>query len=471
MPQEDHRDIFRHWCLHGQEQKLHPYEVLQGYSRLSTPDLDRTDRREYAAYSDQRQHFCIPNVWERLLDAARILERAVKVTQVPAVADDAQIAFLHEIIPFMSQHGHANMLHAPFTFYVAGGFVVSEVLGHGGWADIDVWFQPMQKSNGNWSVACSNGPYPVNTLMVSNPEDFITAFDLDICKCAIRVECSPSGWNFLLLCTRSCACAWMNACATMTKPHPACVLPRRKGERLQKYASRSLDVDRARVRKLLAVSTPEPQVAQLELQQLMQTSVAWIFTVKNGKLASVSFGPCHLDHITSWEKSDKPDKISLTGLLYPCSHGCTNSQDIAYTPGHVHWSLRSLAGYQGRVALPGLGVVRSSFVKPQWLLDRLDQTDTEVVSDIRTRLPNAVSSQAGWSVVELYILRPSAPTRTCFLVKDWRESDVDNLYGAVQTTFIDTSGMSNLPASMFCTEQKDCVTDCEHNVAAPVLLV
>ena len=63
---------------------------------------------------------------------------------------------------------YASISRVPFTFYVAGGFVVSELLGYRPYQDIDVWFEPTKQSAAGFCVIpYGSRAYPVQ-IMITN---------------------------------------------------------------------------------------------------------------------------------------------------------------------------------------------------------------------------------------------------------------------------------------------------------------
>ena len=229
--------------------ELHPYDILEGGSLQvlfiePSMELLASGRPEYGS----RAHapllpFRLPDFGRRFLRACEQIRYAAKVHLLYPRHRNQHIDRVYETLAAMRPLLRGMEKQRPFTFFVAGEFVVSEILGFGEWRDVDLWFEP-REVDGRWMVASGCSCFPVNVIAVTDVLKTIECFDLDICKCAIECELARSGPKFKFLLTRSCIAAYLNTCAHLGGVHTSFIQPHRMASRLLKYAERGLDVPR-----------------------------------------------------------------------------------------------------------------------------------------------------------------------------------------------------------------------------------
>ena len=446
--------------------KLVPYQLLYKMPRLRTVEDMDTERRHYnsLAAHQSRQDLDLPDFDERLAKCVDIIEHAVGCGVLPPETRDRQMGLAHATFNSM-EHCLVprNEKPADFFYLIAGGFVVSGLLGHGEWEDIDVWFTPRRNADGQWMGAWGRRCYPVNVLIVNDLLSHIRTFDLDICKCVIQVIQRGTQREYRFLLTRECAYAWMHACTTMRPFHPAIADGARLMTRLRKYADRDLDVRDSDMAKFGRVPAELYPAVQDMSEDVRSRTAAWQITVSNRRrIARVDF--CLVE-----EDETVLNTLScLPAIVYPCQHtgvrydiGSTvrSLLDIAYAPGDVHWLLRALAGKPSLIAFPEVGRVWSNLVQPEWFLQRRGLTEEELVKRVRQELPVVDSRSEG---VEKYLLRCSLSARPMILLKDWRMATATSEYGPGFMVFVDSSPLRSLRTQMFCVDSMDLCEECAH---------
>ena len=236
--------LVRAFLLEKAPYELWPYEILRGADRDEFPHPDGRiigERQWHTALQSTRlrRRLEISGFAGRLLSAVEILESSLRVGRMSNRPRDNHQDRVLEVLADMQLWMEPPV--GDFRFYVAGGFCVSMILGHGTWDDIDVFFEPREMSDGRWVVVSGHGCYPVNVLTVTNVMAQIATSDLDICKCAIECRIVGHQRQYRFLLTRACAAAWMNTCVLWRRMVPCLSEPTQIGVRLQKYRRRTLD--------------------------------------------------------------------------------------------------------------------------------------------------------------------------------------------------------------------------------------
>jgi hypothetical protein len=368
-----------------------------------------------------------------------------------------------------------------FAFYVAGGFVVGDVLGFPPWGDIDVFVRPhWSPEKRSWLVPVGSALYPVQLLVVNDPESIIGNFDLHICQCAIKCTFVHGRREYQLLVTSACANAWMSRRSMGNVIHAAVAQQRRLATRLEKYAHRGLPPFTNMLEKTpgsasmyqLRSSCQQPNTTPWSDVSAEHTEgamdVYWVVTVRDGFLAAVDLCALRPD---SRAVSACPAGVvcSDVAVLYPCVYDQSYSQ-MAYARGDRHWLVRSLAGTAHLVCFPGGVRIWSQLLKPTWLLDRKGQSLENLLSDVRAILPRyALGPSDLGDDFEQYAIKCNIPVQLTVMFKDWALDAVRG-YGPQWSLYMHTGGRRHLPGHMFCSNTLHLCTECEHGTEADVPL-
>lgn len=443
---------------------LLPYEIVEGMPRHRPCPID-DHVREYEEVN--RAYFFLPDMEARLLHACEILERALMVQQCPLnmMRTDSHMKMMRE--KFTAEGWCCKSLqqgidHKPdLVYFVAGGFVVSELLGHGDWSDIDVWLRPsVDRQHVAWLVA-GRSVYPTNIMLVSDAHDQISIFDLDICKCAIECAHSQGKTRYRFVLTQSCALAWMHNCVHMVQHHPAGFRLASLNAFLGKYSCRDLDIDdclQDRCKYTLPALTKMPPAS------LQQGKAYWIIATRAGQLSAVSFTLLKKNstvarHVAQMELAMK----SCPAVLYPCSH-VFNSR---YFSSHAdrHWLNCCISSSCACVAFSNSMRVLSNLVLPSWLTSRSNLDAAAVTLEISTllpRLPDSVHSTKGQ---EKFIIECALPASSLSMMKDWRAGNAESLYDVSDSIYVDTRAIQEIPTVMLCVSRQRICTSCAHDSA------
>ena len=461
----------------GSLTQLWPYELLAGCPRANIPALaSRVVGGQWflAKYSEfRRASFTLPDVGSRLLSAVGILDDAIAVGRMGPLHMNRRLwSVLREMF---LPHGRGP---DEFRFYVAGGFVVSQILGHGDWRDIDVWFTPGFQG-GEVRLACGRGPYRVNVLAVTDPVSAVECFDLHICQCAIECLVRAGVRCYRLLMTPACAHAWMQTRVSLTPWHSAIAHNWRRGVRLAKYYDRELDLsqsqrrgaERARDKYHRRLMSSSGGSGALSAPVAPGVSKAlWLVLVRGNLVAGVTlrfFAEHQLrEHLPN-------SVVTSPALIYPCDEvvGCP-SQQFAYAGAGVSWCVRALAGTTFLVAIPGVGRVLSNYLQPNWLVSRADMDVGTLVGDVRRSLPLLPDGLRAALVVDVprscdtYVLECAPSVKPMVMLNDWWRpigSESDHVYGPETSVLMDLDTSSPLPGRMFCVESKLLCDACVHD--------
>ena len=117
-----------------------------------------TDNREHAVF------------WQRgFRNAVDIIESAIDMSCV-SLSSDSKSSGLDRCIAEFTKHilnakeytlEHKRNEDKDFCVWIAGGYVVSEVLGYGKWSDIDVWFSPHCERDNTIKIPLDTNCFPV----------------------------------------------------------------------------------------------------------------------------------------------------------------------------------------------------------------------------------------------------------------------------------------------------------------------
>ena len=476
---------------------LHPYILMRGMERGSCcPHF--ANRPGHLYNDEERQELWIPDFPARLSHAVDIIDEAVGVGPLrgsPHVRE--LLAAIEDMVPGEG----VDSSDQPFEFYVAGGFIVSLILGHGAYQDIDVWFAPTPGQNNSHMIAWGQPGHPVNVLMVNYPRQFIETFDLDICKCAIKCSVVNQQREYQFMLTRSCALAWMNTCVHMHSVHPAIAQARRLASRLHKYAQRRLDIDTWEQHTLSETGASDGIHGTSDVQDGAgrhyvgvsaerargmpsdqgEVRSMWFIGVRGGgvvfcalRLLPVPWAPVH----TALEPVRcKP------AVVHPCHRAHMTFDSMAFSGGEVHWLVRGLAGCPLLVCLPGVGCIWSNLVVPEWLLDRAALSEQDVVQEIERFLPRfehhgAETTACAFSRADaVYGIQCSQPALPMSIVSDWRLAPQNDYGGEGQgpqrrMMYVETQGMGRLRTAMFCVQDMQPHNQCVHHwgLQSPLLI-
>ena len=455
---------------------LWPYELLEGCPRanvLGRPHLEVGRQWHMELHSEVlRSSFRVPRVGARFAHAISILDEAVAVETRGGHHTDRRLwSSLNDLIQ------PRGWFSEGFEFYVAGGFVVGTILGHGGWRDVDVWFTP-GLGDGEVRFVCGRGPYRVNVHAVTDPVSTIECLDLHICQCAIQCSVRGGVRFYRLLMTPACAHAWMQTRVSLTPWHTAIAYNWRKGAMFSKYSSRRLDLslgqrcgaERARENFHGYMITGSVGDGVSSAPILPGDSKAlWLIFVRGNLFCGVSLRFVAEEELRRY----LPFGVLTTpALIYPCD-------DLGGSPGRYFatagvgdgWCVRALAGATFIIAVPGVGRVLSNFVQPSWLVSRADLDMAVLVEDIRSslpRLPDGLRSALGCDVAdmsEIYVLEFGASVRPLVMFRDWwRPSASEGVGGCGLeiSVLLELQSSAPLPARMFCVETKELCGACNH---------
>ena len=408
-----------------------------------------------------------PGVQARLAACMQELDRAIGLACCSAPASSPhglkvleRLRSLQSLAPRWQQDS--------FHFYVAGGYVLSRVFGIGDYSDIDVWTSPMttSRSAGGLVVATGKPFFPVNVLAVSNMIAFLESFDMHICSCAIRCSILKNGQRVYELClTKSCARCLRAMQVHACPMHEAIAQQVRLADRMLKYYRRGLSVDLSLMEKFqVSVRDPEgmlPLCAILEntLQHEVPTPEFrshWLVTLEApGRIKAVSFG-----HGSGPIQCERLPGCS-PAIVYPCRSNMHHLEcaDRARAGGG-HWIVCALSDKPSLVALRGGSRVWSSLIVPDWFLERLTMTETELVSELLDSFPNYAAAHGETKVQ----IPASVPLQLIAIMRDWKCSCAHSgeAYSPEWCWFLDTGGSRSLPAMMFCTDTFHLCHRCVH---------
>ena len=418
---------------------LLPYELLQGLAGFDFPEHAEIYRR-------------LDNVVQKLVQALAV--SAVPYNRSGGLTNTHefhQYMLMRDLFPISSVADH-------FSYYVAGGFVVSDILGFPPYRDIDVFFQPhWSPETRAFSVVHGKYIYPVSTLMVNDLVRHIETFDFHICQCAIKCEIVDGETLYSLMLTASCAVAWMHQRVHNWRIHLAIMRRKRLSCRLRKYSARLFidwNLHLVRVWQQAESNSPPWDAVKNHFHQ-QKIKSHWILTLKGDQVASVTF---RLGEPTT-EISPHMKVRNDAGILYPCCY-TEEIQKIAYKSGEVHWFIRTLVGTCAfTVAVQGVGLVWSYLVKPTWLLERSAMGLQELLREVRGSLPRvSVDGET-----EEFAIHCTTCVECLVFHKDWiTDTDLESAYGP-WTVAPCTGSKKFLRSKMFCSGRLEICHTCVHD--------
>ena len=449
--------------------ELHPYDIFEGGSwqiLFIEPSMEllANGRPEHGSRAHAGPIFRIPDFGRRFLRACEQIRYAIKVHMLHPRHRNKHIDRVYETLAAMRPLLRNMEERRPFTFYVAGGFVVSEILGFGEWRDVDLWFTP-READGRWMVASGCGCFPVNTIVVTDVLKTIQCFDLDICKCAIECELARSGPKFKFLLTRSCIAAYLNTCAHLGGVHTSFIQPHRMASRLLKYAERGLDVPRFDDRFVRLTTHERDRPATRLLCRglgLDAHRACWFICIRDSLISRVAFrvlGADEADRLVQLKTSE-----SAPVVVYPCNP-FRDIARMAYAPAAAHWSVRTLADSPGlTVGIPGIGRIVSTLLKPQWLMQQRMLDHASIVQRIRDDLVRWRGADVRGGE-EVYVIRCEQRVQAIDSLVDWSawRREVRETYEDANFLWMEPPCHGTLDSVMLCCEELQPVTSCTHN--------
>ena len=465
------RELVRASVLRREPHGLLPYELMHGVTVAEASQgrlRDQTAEAGAEGGSGVVRHFEVPDLERRFLQAVEIIEAGVAVTRLQRGETDQPTRRVRSEVHRVSLLGDATA--EDFCFYVAGGFVVSQILGFGRYTDVDVFFRPKILDDGTCLVATGQGIHPVSPLMVEDVKAWIQTFDLQICQCALKCVVRGNERRYQLMLTRGCALAFMTQSAQIS-PFPLVTAQLdRLFRRMQKYERRGLYIDddayrQARLWRATEDLSPQPleHLPALFFRPTMQ--LEWDIDVTFGKINSV----------TLWPRQgafSARGVVSEPVLFHPCGRDAS-LRHMAFVD--EPWYARALlTRSEMLVAVPGFGRVSSAMLKPKWLMARSHMTHEEIVGDIRANLER-LSEPRGLdvdpSMRERYSIRCACDGRTMCMLKEYRFADIGEScpYLPSWMVYLCVGVAAELRAYMFCVSSKRvtrvCVDGC-HDVRA-----
>ena len=455
---------------------LHPYDLLEGgsrelYTAVLSSELISSGRPEHAR-RQTNDVFRIPDFGNRFLRACEQVMSAVEIRYLPPRTRSAHMDSVYTALSLMAPKLQPKAQNDPFKFFIAGGFVVSEILGHNPWGDVDVWFEPRQVGT-KWLVATGRGCYPVNILAVTDVLKTIQCYDLDICKCTIECTRKAAGFEFQLLLTRSCVAAYLHTCASLNGLHPVLKHHHRLNARLLKYAQRGLDIEHTAF-ILIRPEKLEPRIPALPREiNLNWNQAVWLIHLYAECISAVSFEI--LPKAMFMQQTVGKIQSCVPTLLYP-STPSVNPTELAYTQSsEAHWCVRTFAGTQeATIGIPGIGKVSSRYLKPLWLMQRYQLSHTNIVAEIRKHLPRwqgppLALDDESYLNDESYFIACTQEVQAIDSLVDWKVwRGADFPYGHHQFIWMEPIRSLIIRSHMICHHTIQLVECCKHGKHRPL---
>ena len=419
----------------------------------------------------------IPEFGKKLINAIRVIQKSIKTEVIdfscwqPKPVTRLETVF-ESMLELSKQVEH-------FVFYVAGGMIVSEVLGFPPWSDVDVWFAPYRLSTNTrkWVVPGAKACAVVDFILVSEPLRMIQCFDLHICQCAIRCEMAHGQCTYRFLMTTACMQAFSSATAHLFPLHAGLAQPFRLRRRLQKYYIRSLGVNTDEFKGMHMLCqqemTVEPWLSLLESAEnmhfdLTSTQAVWRIRVIRDEVRC-------LDFAVRWYTPSAvlfatKGAASAPFIFHPCH---LQKYDAARPSLHeAHWLVRVPKDDRIPITLPTGARISSSVLMPEWILERRCLTETALVNRVREEWTFMCASEEG---CEEYQIRCEVPCKLLAVCKNWKtvwELEGGSCsYNTSWLGYFDTHHRSQIPSCAWCVKTGLIVTDCQHGSQVQALRV
>ena len=418
-------------------------------------------------------HLRVPHVDLRLAQATGMLQRAISIS----VVKDRDCGAQHVYSKLQALQTMTPEAPTPFYFYIAGGYVVSQMLGLGQFTDIVLFTKPFPvKSHGSgFLVASGKGAYPVTVAAVSSMEAFLESFDMHICCCAILccvIENRVRGYELYL--TKNCAiarkCRGVHACPL----HPIMVSASLDvNDRMRLYwyglTSRNTNMmdeiwpERGLHFRFVALDPPLPQHREESLCFSTSTGAChWIVGIKDWKIHSICLAMGMGASSISLQQASNPV------VVYHCRQHAFMSTSSSEPP-EAHWILKAMARGDrngiGLIAFRGGSRTVSSVLVPEWLVDRLHRTESEIVDDL-------IFATRRNLVAPVFISIPCAvPIKVLAHMTDWNcDRSVANnsriLGSMTWCYFVDAPELPYVRTVMSCVETHQLCSSCKHRACS-----
>ena len=275
-------------------------------------------------------------------------------------------------------------------FFVAGGFVVSEIFGFGPFGDVDVFFSGSSADSSPCCAvprSCVCDGVRISAIRTSCPYYCIETFDLPICQAAIRCRHHGSEREYQLLMSSACVKAFlMRCCLTSVVPRGLAQV-RRLEARVFKYVCRGLRCLPHHFPGYRQCSFRDTYVELLCDRPVLEgcpVFPGWVLTFDGDRIASVVLGELVCSGASRIAVCDRV--CSRAVLLSPCRGGDLSGwvRDPACVSS---WLPRVVRSGTCLVAIPGVGRVWSNFVVPAYLFDLLHLGEASAVRHLRSALP------------------------------------------------------------------------------------
>ena len=394
----------------------------------------------------------VPRVEERLGRATKELRRAIGLCLV-----QPRTCWMDKLFSKLDVLcGLEPRSHTPFYCYVAGGFVVAEMLGYGDWTDIDVWTRPFpvgQPPSG-YLVAAGKGAYPVNVLATSCMESTIESFDLHICSCAILCcILDQKIWAYDFHMTKNCAFAFKRRSAHACALHPAVAQPTRLAERLAKYSARGLEICRDTMESMKTAVERDTHGVPLEVVlqdwHLDQNDVGfgcghWEVTILDRRIVGIALRAGASTPTAPQVPASRPV------VLYPCRKQRQGEQRVGL-PETASWIFSAMAGNDAIVAVRGGTRLQASALVPDWFMPYLHGVRQEEI----ILLLKAAFVSSSPDLADATVTIPCAyPLKLVAQLYDWKCTDKEggDLYTPSWLLVLDPGSADVLPSALYCAD-------------------
>lgn len=399
----------------------------------------------------------IPQADERLVRASHTLLRATGPTEIRSRCSWTRKTCVH-----MGLLDALVTDRAPqFYYYVAGSFVVSELLGFGEWKTIDLCTQPfpVRSAGEGFRIAAGKGAYPVKVMAVNHMESFIESADLHLTSCAILCCNLADGTRgFELYMTKNCAVAYKMRAVHSCALHPALANGPDVRKQMLEYVRHGATGMR-RVPSFLACEHDEQATRKMtqvrnDARSLLfatrfvgasctSTQAQWKLEVRDGSMFGIVF--CFAGDV------DCTVPACMPIVCYPCSPESKGS--LQRLPEGSHWLLELVTRKPlWLVGTRGGGRVHATSLLPDWLVKRMHLTRSQVDWELRQRF--ALQLRGGDSGFIDFPCR--LPVRLLRVMTDWDEDK------ATWCFLFDAPWQESLKSIMFCRDTGRMTETCDH---------